>query len=1009
MGVVTNGVGTASTSNVATYASGSFTPAANDLLIAFVTVSGNTDANGYITDSQNLGWDLITTALFASSANKIYAFVAKKLAAATSMTVTYNISSGTATGCVIQVARVSGITMTGIAAIRQSTTVANQASGSAPAPAFSSNCLTGNPTLTVVGDSTNPPGLTAPTSWTSQSNTGYATPTTGAQYASRNSGFTSTTITWGSSAGSAFGAIAIEVNVDAPPSTPTLSTPSNGATGTSTTPDLDFTDTDPNSDTIRYEVQVDTINTFNSQAAVVGCVKMTASSGYLSNTTAISTVLNTLSFFTWIKLGSTGNNFMIFRNGIDTSFGQGYGFYISGTDGTLNIDVSFVANLQATNLAITDTNEHFVGFTCDAQGNWVIYLDGSSQAVGHSVPFSLDSSSATCFNVEYNGSGTFAVNNEDGTYEGAGFWERMLNTSEINNMFNHRIAPNKLASTANLVMYLAFTNSGNWGLNSGTGANLTVTGTIAAATSGYPSPLLDKLSGTDAGYGDITNSGNTDPFPSGDSMKYTIQAGNALINGVQYFWRVRAVDPTAPGTAIWSSWSSTFSFTPGSSFTWQMLGDADAENFPTPPKNTVYLYPTFFPDTKVLTLKERVSVDKFSPIRQDWIPKKPEMQYLYPSLFQDTKVLTLKERVQLDKFAPIQQDWIPRKAELQFLYPSFFIDTKIMTQKERAQLDKFAPIQPDILFDIKRAQYLYTSYFYDPKQLTQQERAQVDKFGPILPQINYKKAELQFLYPNVFFVYKPVAPIFSTDKFGPTLDEKFRDIPRTQYNYPSYFPDVKVLTLKERVSLDKFEPILDEKFRDVARLQYLYPSVFQDTKGLTQHEKVLLDKFAPILDDKFRDIQRLQYSYPYLFIDTQILTKHEAVLLDKFSPILDDKFRDVQRLQYTYPSFFTDAKELTLHETVYLSEFEFKLEDFIPDIKRLQYLYPSLSQTLLVFAPPLPPVIGGPKNTFLRLARDRDYMNKHDHRNWQRMRTTQQYNRLNAVERTVLKIKSNKL
>lgn len=70
---------------------------------------------------------------------------------------------------------------------------------------------------------------------------------------------------------------------------------------------------------------------------------------------------------------------------------------------------------------------------------------------------------------------------------------------------------------------------------------------------------IDALSSSSAGFADITNPADTDPFASGDTIGYTVQAGNALANSSTYYWRTRAIDPT--GSNTWSSWSSTFSFT----------------------------------------------------------------------------------------------------------------------------------------------------------------------------------------------------------------------------------------------------------------------------------------------------------------------------------------------------------------------------------------------------------------------------------------------------------------
>lgn len=68
--------------------------------------------------------------------------------------------------------------------------------------------------------------------------------------------------------------------------------------------------------------------------------------------------------------------------------------------------------------------------------------------------------------------------------------------------------------------------------------------------------LIDAVSGTDAGFANKDNGGDTDPFNSGDQVGYTVQS--ALDNGT-YFWRVRAKDPS--GTDTWTDWSATRTFT----------------------------------------------------------------------------------------------------------------------------------------------------------------------------------------------------------------------------------------------------------------------------------------------------------------------------------------------------------------------------------------------------------------------------------------------------------------
>jgi hypothetical protein len=207
------------TAQATSYASNAFTPAAGDLLVVFVTASGTGDP-GTMTDSQGLGFTKIAGTAYAGNANTVYVFVSNSFASASSMTVTFDCTGDSATGCVLQVARVSGMSRTGASAVLQSA-VAKATGGTIPAATFAAAVETGNPTLGLVGNISNPAALTPPTSWTEQDDTGYFTPTTGAEYVSRNSGFTGTTITWGAASASAHGEVIVELDTSAAP------TPSN--------------------------------------------------------------------------------------------------------------------------------------------------------------------------------------------------------------------------------------------------------------------------------------------------------------------------------------------------------------------------------------------------------------------------------------------------------------------------------------------------------------------------------------------------------------------------------------------------------------------------------------------------------------------------------------------------------------------------------------------------------------------------------------------------------------
>lgn len=223
MAACTHAIGTADTGNTPN-TSGAFTPALNDLLIVFVVLSASTGSTDpCLTCSTGMTFTNVTGsssafALFASSVNGIACFVSNSLvSSATSQTVTID-PSDPANGSILFVCRVSGMTKTGLAAIRQFAFQENQAAGT-PAPAFSVAALTSNPTLGCIGNTTATAAtMTPPTSWTEPASTGdlgYGSPTTGGEYCFRDSGFTGTTITWGSSSSTGFASLIVELDASA--------------------------------------------------------------------------------------------------------------------------------------------------------------------------------------------------------------------------------------------------------------------------------------------------------------------------------------------------------------------------------------------------------------------------------------------------------------------------------------------------------------------------------------------------------------------------------------------------------------------------------------------------------------------------------------------------------------------------------------------------------------------------------------------------------------------------
>ena len=68
-----------------------------------------------------------------------------------------------------------------------------------------------------------------------------------------------------------------------------------------------------------------------------------------------------------------------------------------------------------------------------------------------------------------------------------------------------------------------------------------------------------RTSDTHAGFSNIDNGGDTDPFDSGGTIQFTIQPADVLTNNITYWWRVRAKDTT--GDDAYSFWTTPRSFT----------------------------------------------------------------------------------------------------------------------------------------------------------------------------------------------------------------------------------------------------------------------------------------------------------------------------------------------------------------------------------------------------------------------------------------------------------------
>ena len=320
--------------------------------------------------------------------------------------------------------------------------------------------------------------------------------------------------------------------------TTALNTPADSATGVSVTPTLNFTGTDADGDTLEYNAQVDTVNTFDSQVSTFTTP--------LANTSAAGTT----DLVTTSGIDTTGANLII----LGVSYNTGTTPTITDSKG--NTWTGLTAQAQASNGASriyycynptvgsghTFSNSTSGGFSTITVQAWADAL---------SAPFDQENGAKTAgASTLATGSITPGVDNEviisHFMFSAAG--TASVNSSmTISNQQNFGAANNYGGALAYKVQTTATAINPTWTSGGGsTGLAATI-----ASFKVNESPLVNALSASDAGF----TAGH--PFASGAAKDYTVQS--ALANSTEHFWRVRAIDPT--GTNTYGAWATTRSFT----------------------------------------------------------------------------------------------------------------------------------------------------------------------------------------------------------------------------------------------------------------------------------------------------------------------------------------------------------------------------------------------------------------------------------------------------------------
>lgn len=192
------------------------TPAVDDLIVVAAQAGRTTDdTTGTVTDDQTGGtYDFIGRFWDAAIDRWVAFYIRTALIGSAVSTIFTATPSGTTVGGGLQVFAVTGMSRVGADAELQNAGDGNGGAGTTPTATLGAAATTTNALIGIVTNGANPASITPRSSpvWTERLDTGFATPTTGIETMSIDSGETASAIAWGAASATTWSCMVIELD-----------------------------------------------------------------------------------------------------------------------------------------------------------------------------------------------------------------------------------------------------------------------------------------------------------------------------------------------------------------------------------------------------------------------------------------------------------------------------------------------------------------------------------------------------------------------------------------------------------------------------------------------------------------------------------------------------------------------------------------------------------------------------------------------------------------------------